>query len=342
MRLLLYSLSIIYSLIITVKNYLFDNGILKSKTHNIPIICIGNLSAGGSGKTPHTKYIAQLLSKNYKVAILSRGYGRISSGFNYVNLDSHPTIVGDEPLEIKINNPYCIVAVNNNRNKAVEKILIDHPEINIILLDDGLQHRQINAGLNIIVTPFFKPFFKNHLLPLGTLRESTKESVRADIIIVSKTPNNTNSTEKKRILKGLNLKRHQKAYFSAIKYQKYKSLKNDTELKNEKEYNITLVTGIANATPLIQHLKEKAIKFNLIKFADHHNYTEKDIQNILLTHKKNKSIKKLILTTEKDAMKLKQFLPILKQEKVYYVPIDVTINNPEKFKTQLLNYVKNN
>ena len=341
MRVFLYLLSIIYGLIITIKNFLFDHDILKSKTHNIPIICIGNLSMGGSGKTPHTKYIAKLLSKDYKVAILSRGYGRKTSGFKYVKLDSHPLITGDEPLEIKTNNPNCIVAVNNNRNKAVEKILIDHPNINLILLDDGFQHRKINAGLNIIVTPFLKPFFTNNLIPLGTLRESTKESKRADIIIVSKTPK-INTKEKKNTLENLNLKRNQQAYFSEIKYQKYKSLKNDKELSNSQEYNITLVTGIANPNPLIQHLKEKEIKFNLIKFADHHNYTQKDIQKILLTHKKNKSVKKLILTTEKDAMKLKQFLNIFKQEKVYYIPIDITINNPEKFKTQLLNYVKKN
>ena len=160
MRLFLYFLSIIYGLIITVKNFLFDHNIIKSKTHNIPIICIGNLSMGGSGKTPHTKYIAKLLSKDYIVAILSRGYGRKSSGFKYVKLNSHPSITGDEALEIKKNNPNCIVAVNNNRNKAVEKILIDHPDINVILLDDGFQHRKIKAGLNIIVTPFLNPFLK--------------------------------------------------------------------------------------------------------------------------------------------------------------------------------------
>ncbi len=341
MRLFLYLLSVIYGLIITVKNFLFDHNILKSKTHNIPIICIGNLSMGGSGKTPHTKYIAKLLSKNYKVAILSRGYGRKSSGFKYVKSNSDPSIVGDEPLEIKTNNPNCIVAVNNNRNKAVEKIQIDHPEIDVILLDDGFQHRKIKAGLNIIVTPFLKPFFKNKLIPLGTLRESTKGSRRADIIIVSKIPS-FNAHTKKKTIEDLSLKRHQQAYFSKIKYQKYKSLQDDTELNNLEEYNITLVTGIANPNPLIQHLKEKEIKFNLIRFVDHHNYTEKDIEKILLAHKKNKSLKKLILTTEKDAMKLKQFLTIFKQEKVYYSAIDITINNKEKFKTQLLNYVKKN
>ena len=214
MRLLLYSFSIIYGIIITLRNSLFDYRILKTKTHNIPIICIGNLSVGGSGKTPHTNYISKLLSPNYKVAILSRGYGRKSSRFNYVELDSTVSSVGDEPLQLKLNNPNCIVAVNNNRNKGAEKILIDHPETNVILLDDGFQHRKIKAGLNIIVTPFYKPFIKDHLLPLGTLREPASEATRADIILVSKTPNDANPTEKKGIIESLELKAHQKGYFS--------------------------------------------------------------------------------------------------------------------------------
>jgi len=198
MRFLLYSLSIIYGIITTLRNYLFDHGILKSETHRIPIICIGNLSLGGSGKTPLINYIAKLLSPSYEVAILSRGYGRQSSGFNYVELVSSASDIGDEPLQLKLNNPNCTVAVNKNRNKGVEKILSDYPETNIILLDDGFQHRKIKAGLNIIVTPFHNLFVKDNLLPLGTLRESSDRSKVADIILVSKTPNNTNQLKKKK------------------------------------------------------------------------------------------------------------------------------------------------
>ena len=342
MRLFLYSLSIIYGMITSLRNSLFDYGILKTKTHNIPIICVGNLSVGGSGKTPHINYIAKLLSPNYKVAILSRGYGRKSSGFNYVELDSITSTVGDEPLQLKQNNPNCIVAANNNRNKGVEKILIDHPETNVILLDDGFQHRSIKAGLNIILTPFHNPFIKDNLLPLGTLRESANAATRADIILVSKTPKNANPTEKKGIIESLNLKAHQKGYFSSITYHKYKCIENNTELENEQNYNITLVCGIANPTPLVNHLQEQGRKVNLIKFADHHNYTLKDVENILLVHSKDKSTKKLILTTEKDATKLRQFLAHFKGEHVYYFPIDVIVNDREIFEKQLLDYVTNN
>jgi len=342
MRFLLYLLSIIYRMITSLRNSLFDYGILKSKTHNIPVICIGNLSVGGSGKTPHTNYIAKLLSTNYKVAILSRGYGRKSSGFNYVKLDSSASTVGDEPLQLKLNNPNCIVAINNNRNKAVKRILINHPETNVILLDDGLQHRRIKAGLNIIVTPFHKPFIKDNLLPLGRLREPANNSIKANIILVSKTPKDAKPEEKKDLIEGLNLKAHQKGYFSSIIYHKYKCLENNTELEDEGDYSITLVSGIADPTPLLNHLQENAGEITLIRFADHHNYTSKDIKHILSIHKRNKSPKKLILTTEKDATKLKQFLADFKGENIYYIPIDIVVSGRQTFEKQLLDYVTNN
>ena len=342
MRLLLYALSIIYGIIISLRHSLFDYGILKTKTHNVPIICIGNLSIGGSGKTPHTNYIAKLLAPNYKVAILSRGYARKSSNFNYVKLDSSTSTVGDEPLQLKLNNPNCIVAVNNNRNKGVKQILIDHPKTNVILLDDGFQHRKIKAGLNIILTPFYKPFTKDSLLPLGRLREPAKQAARADIILVSKTPNNTTPTEKKGIIESLDLKSHQKVYFSSITYHKYKSLNNNTELENEQDYSITLVSGIANPTPLVNYLEKEGRKVNVITFADHHNYTLKDIKNILCAYKKDKSTKKLILTTEKDAAKLRQFSAHFQEENIYYISIDIIINGREIFEKQLLDYVKSN
>ena len=339
MRFLLYSLSFIYGTIIKLRNSLFNHGILKATKHNIPIICIGNLSVGGSGKTPHTNYIAKLLSKKYKIAILSRGYGRKSSGFNYVNLDSNPILIGDEPLQLKLNNPNCIVAVNNDRNKGVKKILNDKPNTNIVLLDDGFQHRKIQASLNIITTPFYKPFINDKLLPLGRLREPASEAKRSDIILITNTPYNINDYEKKKLKEKLNLKTHQTIYFSSITYEKYKCINNNTELKNENEYTITLVTGIANSNPLKHYLEEKGRKVNLIKFPDHHNYKLKDIKKILLIHNNEKSSKKLILTTEKDATKLRRFLPNFSQ-KIYYIAIKVKIDKNQKFNKQVLDHVR--
>ncbi len=342
MRLLLFILSIIYGTFTSIRNKLFDYAIFKSTTHKIPIICIGNLSAGGSGKTPHTNHIAQLLSKQYNVAILSRGYGRKSKGFNYVVASSTAINIGDEPLQLKQNNPTCIVAVNNNRNKGVIKILTDYPKTDVILLDDGFQHRRIKAGLNILITPFQKPYSKDELLPLGTLRENISAAHRADIILVSKTPINANPTSKKGILESLHLKAHQKGYFSSINYKKYKCIDTAKHLENEANYSITLVSGIANPTPLLNHLKKHTTNVNLLRFNDHHNYNQNDITHILSEYNKDKSSKKLILTTEKDATKLREFSKEFKDANLYYIPIDIAVNEQEEFKKIILNYVANN
>jgi len=342
MRLLLFLLSIIYGTFTSIRNNLFDYGIFKSTTHKIPIICIGNLSAGGSGKTPQTNHIAQLLSKQYNVAILSRGYGRKSKGFNYVVPSSTATNIGDEPLQLKQNNPTCIVAVNNNRSKGVTKILTDYPKTDVILLDDGFQHRWIKAGLNILITPFQKPYIKDELLPLGTLRENILGAQRADVILVSKTPANANPTRKKGMLESLHLKAHQKGYFSSINYKKYKCINTGKELENEEDYSITLVSGIANPNPLVNHLKKHTTNVNLLRFNDHHNYTPNNITHILSEYSKDKSSKKLILTTEKDATKLREFSKEFKDANLYYIPIDIAVNEQEVFEKIILNYVANN
>ena len=342
MRLFLYFFSIIFKLITSFRNYLFDHNILKSKQYNIPVICVGNLSVGGSGKTPHINLIAKLLSQNYKIAIISRGYKRNLSGFNYVEIDSNAYSIGDEPLQIKNTNPSCIVAVNNDRQKAIEKIINDHPKIDIILLDDGFQHRKVRAGLNIITTPFKLPYINNQILPLGTLREAIVGADRADIIIVSKSPDNLSIDDKLKFQKKLNIKNNQTIFFSKISYGKFKCLQNGTELQNKKKYDITLVTGIADADPLINYLLKQKYNLSVMKFSDHHKYTNIDVKKILYQHLSNKNAKKLILTTEKDATKLKQFLNDFKGESIYYIPIDVVIYDNQIFEKKLLDYVSNN
>jgi len=342
MRLILYVLSLIYSIIISSRNTLFDYGIFKSKLINIPTICIGNLSTGGNGKTPLTNYIAKILSKNYNVAILSRGYGRLSKGFYLVNTNSDPLDAGDEPLQLKISNPDCIVAVNSNRHKGIIKIMKKYPHTEVILMDDGFQHRWVRAGLNIIVSTYQNLYVNDNLLPLGTLREPKKEAKRAEIIIVSKTPCNLNQDQKRNIIKNLKLKNNQTGYISYIKYSKYKCIFDNTELKNEGDYSITLITGIVNYNLLVEHLKKLDRKVNLLKYPDHHNYSNKDINDILLAYKRDKNTKKLILTTEKDATKIRKFDMKFKDVKVYFIPIEVIFSNKKTFEKQILEYVKEN
>ena len=342
MRIILYLLSLIYGIIISIRNFFFDYKILNSKKISVPTICIGNLSLGGSGKTPLTDYIAKLLSVNYNIAILSRGYGRKLKGFQYVECNSNPCDLGDEPLQLKKNNSNCVVAVNNNRLHAIKKILADYPKIDVVLLDDGFQHRRVKFGLNIIVTTYQKLYIFDKLFPLGNLREHKQGAKRADIIIVSKTPEHLKQNQKEHTLKNLNISTTQTAYFSSIKYYKYRCISKNTELKNEEEYSITLVTGIANSDLLKSYLRKAGRKVNSIKYKDHHSYSKIDIDKILLAFNKDKSLKKLILTTEKDAAKIQQFRKILKDIKIYFIPIEVVIFKKERFEKQILDYVRKN
>ena len=342
MRYLLFPFSFIYGSITAMRNLLFDYGIFKSQSYTIPIICIGNLSVGGTGKTPHTQYLLDLLKNNYKVAVLSRGYGRKNSNLQFVETTSNALEVGDEPLQLKQNNPECLVVVEKNRNKGVKKILNDFPETEVILLDDGYQHRWIKARFNILITSFSSPYYKDYLMPIGKLRESKKGVSRANAVIFSKTPENTNPTLKKGMLERLHLFAHQEAYFSGIEYHRFKCINNNTELEEKNPYSITLVSGIANTNPLIKYLEEKGHSINHLKYSDHHNYSSNDIETILAEYNADKSTKKLILTTEKDATKLKQFLPHFKDVNFYYIPIDIKIDQSEKFKKQILDYVEKN
>jgi len=342
MRYLLFPLSFVYGSITTIRNLLFDYGIFKSKTYNIPIICIGNLSVGGTGKTPHTQYLINLLQNNYKVAILSRGYGRKTSNLQIVESTSKPSEVGDEPLQLKQNNADCLVLVEKNRNKGVKHILKEFPETEVILLDDGYQHRWLKAGFNILITPYSSPYYKDSLMPVGNLRESKKGAERANAIVFSKTPENINPTLKKGMLERLHLFAHQKAYFSHINYCTWRCISTNKEFTSDQKYSITLVSGIVNPIPLLDYLQNAGHKVKHLKFADHHNYTPNDIANILSKYNKDSSAKKLILTTEKDATKLRVFEKEFGTANVYYLRIEIDFEDKEKFEKQLKNYVAKN
>ncbi len=341
MRLLLYPFSFLYAVITNIRNLLFDIGVLPSKTFDIPIVCIGNLSVGGTGKTPLTDYIISLLSNN-KTAVLSRGYGRKTKGFLEVEINSKAENVGDEPLWLKQKHPNCLVVVDENRKRAIEKITKTYPEIEVILLDDGFQHRSVKAGFNILITDYHLSYYKDFLLPMGTLRESKESSKRADIIVVSKSPKDLNPTEKKGMIQQLGIFITQKCYFSHINYKKWKCISNNTELLENKKFSITLVTGIANPSPLLKKLENDGHSIALMQFADHHNYSKNDIVKILKNYKQDKSAKKLILTTEKDAVKLRAFEKDFGDANIYFAPIETAFEEKENFENQILKYVKTN
>ncbi|MFM9944746.1 MAG: tetraacyldisaccharide 4'-kinase [Bacteroidia bacterium] len=309
---LLYPIALIYGAIIWLRNKLFDWGILKQTKFDIPIISIGNLSLGGTGKTPHIEYFIAKYISTKNIAVISRGYGRKTKGFRYVNATDSAENVGDEPLQIKQKFGETIIAVGENRVKAIQTVLDENPEINLILLDDAFQHRYVKPSLNILLSEYNNPFWKDAIIPAGRLREFAFGFERADAIIITKCPENLNL----KIPENIQAKQ---IYYSRIIYQ------NPVLLKGQLSKKIILVTGIANPALLMSYLKTE--NYELIhhfNFADHHNFNGSDISNILSKTHSEKEV--LILTTEKDWMRLKPFLE--KEDlNVVYIPIGVEIEN---------------
>ena len=318
----------VYYFVTWLRNIFYDYGILKSKTYNIPIICVGNLSVGGTGKTPMIEYLIRLLQTDFKVAILSRGYKRKTKGFV---LASNTTIVddiGDEPYQFftKFNN--VSIAVDANRQNGIES-LIELVNPDVILLDDAYQHRKVNAGLNILLSTYSNLFIDDMLLPTGNLREPKKGVNRADTIIITKCPTGILETDKRAIIKRLQPKAHQVVLFSNIEYSNnLKSDKKDISINDLKKSTFTLVTGIANADLLVNYLKLNELDFDHLNFKDHHDFTQKETDNI--------NSKSLIVTTEKDFMRLKGKISI----PIYYLPIEIKLDNKELLISQLNSFLK--
>lgn len=319
----------VYFMVTSLRNKLFDWKVLNSKSYHSPIICVGNLSVGGTGKSPVVEYLIRLLKKDYKVATLSRGYKRKTSGFLLAEEKTTFNEIGDEPYQFKKKYKDILVAVDENRQRGIEELLkLDIPP-HVILLDDAYQHRKVNAGLNILLTTYNKLFVDDWVLPTGDLREPRRGSNRAQFVVVTKCPNNLKSSEKKIIEKKLGLNENQNLFFSSILYDdlvynQIGSIPLDS-LKNKK---ITLVTGIANSKPLVGYLKFKNLNFEHLEFKDHYNFTEKDFETF-----KGKS---LILTTEKDFVRIQDSLD---HQNLYYLPISINIDKKEIFESLIKEFV---
>jgi tetraacyldisaccharide 4'-kinase len=335
-RFLLFPFSFIYLGITSVRNIFYKLGIFKTSIIPKKSICVGNLSVGGTGKTPHVSYLADFLSQSVETAILSRGYGRKTTGFIWVKPISKASEVGDEPLFYANRFQEKVpVAVCEKRAIGVKQIQTLFPKNELIILDDAFQHRAVKAGLNIIITDFSKPFYDDYLMPVGSLRESRAGKNRADLIIVSKTPNDCTETTKNQIVKSLNFK-PEFVFFSHISYAPMNPF--GTEIENIKK--VILVTGIANPKPLLEHIS-KQYDVEEIRFGDHHAFSKVDIQRI---HQKFDTFaheETIILTTEKDYMRLKDFSSDwnLQNYPWYFQPITVKIDNEEKFKNLINQYV---
>ena len=327
-KILFWKLSIQFSLVTSIRNFIYNIGVIKSHQFNLPIISVGNLVLGGSGKTPTIEYLIRLLSKNYKIAVLSRGYGRKSKGFIIADSNSDTNLIGDEPMQYYRKFKNIIVSVDSNRVRGVNKLIKLNSKPEIILLDDAYQHRRLKPGMSILLTKFNDLYSDDNIFPLGNLRESKSNANRADIIIVTKCDKNISKDQKRHIIQKLNIGDNQKIYFSSIKYSKMLYDKESSKLLSEfKNIKFTLVTGIANSSHMVNYLKDNDFNFNHLSFKDHHNYSDSDISNI--------NNNEIVITTEKDYVKLYSRVTT----KLFYLPIEFLIHNEGEFNNQILNSI---
>ena len=335
----LYPFSILYNIGTGFRNLLYSMGLKKSTRFRTPIINVGNLSVGGSGKSPMVMYLADILSKHYRTGVLSRGYGRVTKGYGVTNYDSNYKTVGDEAMQLfeRFKNRF-VIGVSEERVPGAKK-LIEDMDLDVLVLDDAYQHRAIKAGFNLLLTDYNDPYFKDFLLPAGDLRESRAGAHRADLIVVTKCPEDLTDEKKQYYISRIKPTNKQKVFFTSIAYDDQvfcydpeKSLPDN----NLAYYNILFITGIANPKPLEQHLAKFSQRVKHLKFKDHHNFTDSDIKNIMNEYKKLGEYK-MILTTEKDYVRLKTFDYL--RELIYYWPINVVIDNKEEFNRIIFDFV---
>lgn len=322
-RILLIPFSIFYWVAIWVRNKLYDAGFLKSVSFNIPIINVGNLSVGGTGKSPMIEYLTRLLVNDKKISILSRGYKRKTKGYTLANDFSTALEIGDEPLQFHKKFPGVAVAVGEERIVAIPQLLHDKPETEVVLLDDAFQHRAISAGLNIILTDCNNLFTRDFYLPAGDLRDLKSSYERADIIVVTKCPFDLSQNNKEAIIQEIEPLAHQHIFFTSIEFglpyhilsfQQHKVINEKTE--------VLLVTGIANPEPLKNYLDEQSDLYNMMTYRDHHIFTIDDWKDIGKRFDSMESQDKIILTTEKDAMRLIKFEAKAAELPLFVIPIE--------------------
>lgn len=342
-------LACLYGLITAFRNRLYDWHFLKQTKFDIHTIGVGNLAVGGAGKTPLVEYLIRLiLTEGLKTATLSRGYKRKTSGFVLATNESTAEDIGDEPLMYKKKFPVD-VAVDASRVSGVKKLLAGENPPKIVLLDDVFQHRAIKCGLNIVVSDYNNLYFKDYMLPAGTLREFKSGIKRADVIIISKTPDRTTPVEIRNILKDVKPQAHQQVFFSYIKYGELYSISNPNEkidtLKDLFRYRIISFAGIANAQPMINYLKEYSAEVRHLPFGDHHEYQTKDLEDIERYYRSIEGGNKILVTTEKDLMRLRNpaIWSIAERMNIFVLPIEITFKDKEEdFNNLILKYVRTN
>ena len=339
-------LSWLYGFIVSLRNELFNLGILKERTFKIPIISVGNITVGGSGKTPHVEYLIRLLHNDVKVGVLSRGYKRKSHGYILANDSSTMRDLGDEPFQMKQKFSNIYVAVDKNRCNGIEHLTQDHEssDVDVILLDDAFQHRYVKPGLNILLVDYHRLIIYDRLLPAGRLREHLSGKQRADIVIITKCPKDLKPMEFRILTKAMDLFPYQKLFFSTIDYDVPYALFSDANTSLSKQ-NILLLTGIASPEQMENDMKNKCRSVTSLAFDDHHLFTLKDAQRINDAFAALPS-PKIILTTEKDSTRLYHLegLSTEARDALFVLPIKIKflLNQGEYFNNKIINYVRKN
>lgn len=302
---------------------------------------MGNLATGGTGKTPMTEYLIRLLKNDFKTATLSRGYKRKTVGFAIADEKTTALEIGDEPMQFHQKFPDVTVAVGEERIVAIPQLLHQKKDTEVIILDDAFQHRQVKAGLNIILTDYSNLYTRDFILPAGDLRDVRSSSKRADIIIVTKCKADLSEAEKKKIIEEIDPLPNQTVFFTTIVYSKPYHLFTKEIIDIEHDYGILLVCGIANPRPLKDHLTKHADSYDMLRFADHHIFHSNDLQEIKSHFKKIKAEKKVVLTTEKDAVRLEKFEQQLKDFPIYVVPIEhqFLFNDASAFNSSITGFI---
>ncbi|MBO6126070.1 MAG: tetraacyldisaccharide 4'-kinase [Bacteroidaceae bacterium] len=333
------------------RNMLFNTGILSSKSYSIPIISVGNITAGGTGKTPHIEYLIRLLSERYRVAVLSRGYKRRSRGYVLAQPDTPMEMIGDEPWQIKEKFPQAYVAVDTNRRHGIERLMTDQKtrDVQVILLDDAYQHRYVTPGINILLIDYHRMITEDRLLPAGRLRERVSSKIRANMVIVTKCPRNLTPIGYRVVQQSLHLKPYQSLFFSTFKYGNLRKLFTKGEMPLEQirkdSMHVLLVTGIGNPQQMEQDMRKFAQYVTPLSYSDHHYFTPQNVEEI-----NNAALKMpkpmIVVTTEKDAPRLKnmQGFNEVVRDNLYVFPIEIEILKEKEttLNEQIINYVHKN
>jgi tetraacyldisaccharide 4'-kinase len=320
-RILLLPIALLYWLAIAIRNLLYNTKVLRSSSFGLPVICVGNLSVGGTGKSPMVEYLVGKLKEKFSVAILSRGYKRRTRGYALANDTSTALDIGDEPMQFHVKFPEVPVAVGEQRLVAIPQLLHDRPMTEAIILDDAFQHRAIRAGLNILLTECDNLFTRDFYLPTGDLRDQKSSYKRADIIIVSKCKPAISEKERQQILLSIKPLRHQSVFFTSIEYGEPYHIIHKTGMNLDNCTEILLVSGIANPAPLQQFLEQHCDAYDMMRYSNHHIYTIDDLREIKKRFETIAETRKVILTTEKDAVRLAKFQAGITELPLYVIPV---------------------